>query len=143
MVKYLLALLILSTNILFAQKDSVSNKIPADLFFEKNLKSEFCISQDGKLYAEIFENNNSFKLRVIDIDDYVVLETIPLSDKIYNLNWLNTNTLIFETYGRIYVIDKDGSNMRMLAGNIDYENSSSNFSNSLYRNSASIAREGR
>lgn len=81
MVKYLLALLILSTNILFAQKDSVSNKIPADLFFEKNLKSEFCISQDGKLYAEIFENNNSFKLRVIDIDDYVVLETIPLSDK--------------------------------------------------------------
>ncbi len=132
MVKYLLALLISSTNILFAQKDSVSNKIPADLFFEKNLKSQFCMSQDGQLYAEIFEDNNSFKLRIIDIDDYVVLETIPLSDKkIYNLNWLNTNTLIFETYGRIYVIDKDGSNMRMLAGNIDYENSSSNFSKKI------------
>lgn len=120
-----------------AESDSISKKVPADLLFRENRESLFRISPDGKYFAEIIADERVSDLVIIDIKKYQVYKHVPLEQKyIDQLYWLNNSRLIFQSRGKIYVIDKDGSNSKQLVGRVDrsQELSYGNFFRSLRYN---------
>jgi len=120
--RLLLAILVLLSAQVCRAQDSINPIIPADLFFENSLKSDFKISPSGKYFAEIFLNNGTTELVIIDVENRKALHQIPLAKGyIDNLYWVNDGRLVFESEGRIFLIDRDGENIRLLVGNIDYQ----------------------
>lgn len=123
--KLFLSLIILLSAQICTAQDSINPIIPADLFFEHSLKSDFKIAPGGDYFAEIYLNNGTTELVIIDINDRKVLHQIPLAKgTIDDLYWVNDERLIFESEGRIFIIDRDGKNTRMLVGHIDFQEKS-------------------
>jgi len=132
--RLLLAFLVLLSAQICRAQDSINPIIPADLFFENSLKSDFKISPSGKYFAEIFLNNGTTELVIIDVENRKALHQIPLAKGyIDNLYWVNDGRLVFESEGRIFLIDRDGENTRLLVGNIDYQDRSKSSSYSKLR----------
>ena len=98
-------------------KDSI---IPPDILFKRNVLSEFAMSTDGKFFSVLQENNIGYDLLIIDVDQHALLNRIPVgNNKLNNVVWISNKRLLYESYGLIYAIDRDGTNKKVLVDNLE------------------------
>ena len=125
-----------------AQDSLLTGGIPAEILFRKPLFSDYCISPDGKYFAETIKNNHETDLIIVDIDAYKMQERIPLGNiRIQELYWLNPKRLLYEAEGEIFAIDTDGANKTLIVNRLPdrpFRNWSTIYKNFRYNNVLSI-----
>lgn len=134
MIRHFATLLLLVCFAGYAQQtDSLLGEVPADLLFKKPFQSEFSISPNGKLFAEVIKIRNTREIAIVDIDGHTLLRRIPMGERmVEDLVWLSDKRLMFQSLGSIFAIDLDGQNEFRLAGMVK-ENTKTNFYN-LHKN---------
>lgn len=101
-------------------QEKLDSIVPGEILFKKDIYHTFSISPNGKLFACIVKNNKENSLLIIDIDKYVVQNTIPLRyTRVNSLYWLNNDRLIYESLGNINAINIDGTNATTIISRVD------------------------
>jgi pimeloyl-ACP methyl ester carboxylesterase len=140
--RYLVFLALFSILSCFGQDSLPANRVPADILFKKRLLSDYCISPDGKLFAETLKNNLETDLIIVDIDKNIMLDRIPLGKiSVQNLYWLGDKRLLYEAEGEIYAIDTDGANATLIVNRMPekfYKYWNSFYKNFRYNNVLSL-----
>lgn len=99
----------------------VPNKQPVavDYLFESDKQSGFTLSSDGKYLAFVEERTRDYLIEVTDIDQNKVIHAFSIGGYYpLNLQWIDDRRLVFNQLGRLVVVNKDGSDYRVLIDHI-------------------------
>lgn len=95
------------------------NNITIDSYFEKREDFQHTLSPNGKYLAFIKRHPNIYTLNITDIEKAEVIYQTNIS-KSYprDLRWLSNRRMLFNLGGRVYAVNHDGTDSRILINHL-------------------------
>lgn len=93
--------------------------IAPDDLFGKYKDSGYALSSDGKYLAFVTSRTKDYVISVTDIDQNQIIHQFSIGS-VYplNLQWIDSRRLIFNQSGRLLVVNKDGTDYRVLIDHV-------------------------
>ena len=141
--KTLFFLLLVSFSIFQAfSQDSTEIALPTTTLLKKNGSSTFSISPDGKYFSQIIDDSFNSDIIIVDIDAYKQHKKFSFGrTTIDDVQWLNSERIVYEVNGEIKALDIDGLNPTVIIdklANKDYNKWKGFYQNIRYNSVLSI-----
>lgn len=95
------------------------HQIPVDDFFISRTEFQHRLSPNGKYLGYIKDYPTYYALQITDLDKKEIIYDTPISRQYpHNLNWVSNRRLLFNGDGKIYAINIDGTDLRILIDNV-------------------------
>jgi len=100
--------------------DAASDELlPVDTYFDRIDEFNHVMSPDGNHLAFIRDTPTTYQLSITDLNKFDVIHETAISGKYpQELKWLSNRVLMFRIDGKIYAINRDGTDIRVLIDHI-------------------------